>query len=149
MAERFEVFLGEVFRRSFDGAWTNLPYHDETGMGFCPVVRFPFTNLDIHVRAFLEAAAEERTGAEWLSVWARADKIRAAYSRPWRPRADSGSHPRAQPQRPPNQCPTATALTITPADRARRERNEREARERDERARHERIHGRNPGAPDL
>lgn len=80
VAERFEVFLGEVFRRGFDGAWINLPYHDETGMGFCPVVRFPFTNLDIHVRAFLEAAAEERTGAEWLSVWARADKIRTAWN---------------------------------------------------------------------
>ncbi|WP_141810601.1 hypothetical protein [Nocardia bhagyanarayanae] len=85
LAEQFAVFLGEVFRRSFDGAWINVPDHDETGMGFCPVVRFPFTNMDIHVRVFLAAAVEQRTTIEWVTVWTAAAEIEAAWWKAGKP----------------------------------------------------------------
>ncbi|MEV0032686.1 hypothetical protein [Nocardia sp. NPDC050793] len=85
MAEQFGVFLGEVFRRSFEGSWINVPKYDHWGMGFCPVVRFPFTNMDICVRTFLASAAQDRTTIGWITVWTHAAEIEAAWVRVGRP----------------------------------------------------------------
>ncbi|WP_330229018.1 hypothetical protein OHA40_23365 [Nocardia sp. NBC_00508] len=71
LADQFHRYLGEVFRRNFEGEWYNVPEHDDPQRtrGFGPVVRRPFNELYFTVVSQLTAAMYRRTGTEWSRIF--------------------------------------------------------------------------------
>lgn len=70
-ADGFHRYLGEVFRRAFEGRWYNVPDEDDTQRtrGFGPVVEMPFASMYLTVITQLTSAMSRRTGREWARVF--------------------------------------------------------------------------------
>ncbi|MGY1945011.1 hypothetical protein [Nocardia asiatica] len=73
IADEFHRYLGEVFRRRFEGHWYNVPSHDDRQhtRGYGPVVDLPFTDVYFTVISQLTAAMDRRTGHFWARTFER------------------------------------------------------------------------------
>ncbi|WP_406267329.1 hypothetical protein OH799_22125 [Nocardia sp. NBC_00881] len=71
IADQFHRYIGEVFRRNFEGEWYNVPECDDPQRthGFGPVVRRPFNELYLTVISQLTTAMHRRTGTEWSRIF--------------------------------------------------------------------------------
>ncbi|MBF6363095.1 hypothetical protein [Nocardia farcinica] len=71
VADGFFRFVGEVFRRAFEGRWQNVPDYDDEqrSHGFGPVVDRPFSENYLDVIPLLTTAVARRTGQLWASIF--------------------------------------------------------------------------------
>ncbi|MFF0488067.1 hypothetical protein ACFYTQ_03505 [Nocardia sp. NPDC004068] len=67
VADRFHRFIGEVFRRNFEGIWCNVPSYDdpERRRGFGPVIARPFAEFYLAVIPALTTAIDRQQGTIW------------------------------------------------------------------------------------
>ncbi|WP_024805633.1 hypothetical protein [Nocardia sp. BMG51109] len=71
VADQFHRYIGEVFRRSFEGSWYNVPDSDDRGHGFEPAIRLPYTDIYSEVISNLTVAVHRKTGKEWSWIFDR------------------------------------------------------------------------------
>jgi hypothetical protein len=67
---RFVFYVGETFRRQFEGQWVNLP----ASQGFKPAVDFPMREALIRPADLVKIALNRRTGHEILDVYGYAER---------------------------------------------------------------------------
>ncbi|MGW4848903.1 hypothetical protein [Nocardia brasiliensis] len=67
VADQFHRFIGEVFRRNFEGVWRNVPSFDDAkrSRGFGPVIRRPFAEFYLGVVPALTTAIDRKTSTTW------------------------------------------------------------------------------------
>ncbi|WP_433662065.1 hypothetical protein ACQPW1_07890 [Nocardia sp. CA-128927] len=71
VADQFSRYVGEVFRRNFEGIWRNEPSFDSrrNPLGFGPVIHTPENPEYLDVVNLLTAAMHRRTGNEWSRIF--------------------------------------------------------------------------------
>lgn len=84
-ADRTIRYLGEVFRRNFEGKWCNVPELYGAYGGFTPAVEEPYVELYLEVVAMLTATLDRRTGREWAGVFGYAQEDHADWVAAGRP----------------------------------------------------------------
>lgn len=70
-ADQFHRFIGEVFRRNFEGEWYNVHDYDDpkNPRGFGPVILDPFSAEYLTIFSLLTSAMHRRTGNEWSEIF--------------------------------------------------------------------------------
>ncbi|MCM6776446.1 hypothetical protein NDR87_21105 [Nocardia sp. CDC159] len=71
LVDQFARFLGEVFRRNFEGEWYNVPEYDDENRsrGFGPVIQEGYNPMYLDVIPLLGTAIVRRTGEEWTTIF--------------------------------------------------------------------------------
>ncbi|PXX59843.1 hypothetical protein DFR70_111230 [Nocardia tenerifensis] len=71
VADQFHRFVGEVFRRNFEGVWRNVPTFDDAKRSrrFGPVVARPFAEFYLGVIQTLTTAIDRQTGNTWSQAF--------------------------------------------------------------------------------
>ncbi|MFB8276971.1 hypothetical protein [Nocardia colli] len=71
VADQFSRYVGETFRRNFEGEWRNEPSFDDrrSPLGFGPVVRTPENPEYLDVVHLLTATVHHRTGDHWSRIF--------------------------------------------------------------------------------
>ncbi|MFF0491019.1 hypothetical protein ACFYTQ_18520 [Nocardia sp. NPDC004068] len=76
VADQFHRFIGEVFRRNFEGSWYNVPSFDDSQgtHGFGPVIKLPFAEFYFTVIQQLTTVIDRHTGKQWAWIYAQQQK---------------------------------------------------------------------------
>ncbi|WP_330229025.1 hypothetical protein OHA40_23400 [Nocardia sp. NBC_00508] len=71
ISDQFHSYIGEVFRRNFEGEWRNVPDYDDDDhpKGFGPVIRLPYNPEYLAVFQLLTATMFRRTGSQWSRIF--------------------------------------------------------------------------------
>ncbi|MFI6168799.1 hypothetical protein ACIBCN_18610 [Nocardia sp. NPDC051052] len=87
VADQFHRFVGEVFRRNFEGVWLNVPTFDdaERSRGFGPVIQRPFAQFYLGVIQTLTTAIDRRVGDIWAQGFAYSEEDFQAWIESGRP----------------------------------------------------------------
>ncbi|WP_433577533.1 hypothetical protein [Nocardia brasiliensis] len=85
MVDRFARFVGEVFRRNFEGRWYNNTDADDQGRGFGPALREGYNPAYLEPVRLVFAALDRRTGSEWARVFGYSEKRYAEWVATGRP----------------------------------------------------------------
>lgn len=84
-ADRTSRYLGEVFRRNFEGTWRNVPELYGIYEGFTPAVEEPYVEHYLDVVTMLTASLDSRTGRDWATVFGYAQEDHADWVAAGRP----------------------------------------------------------------
>ncbi|WP_067796857.1 hypothetical protein [Nocardia beijingensis] len=89
-ADGFHRYLGEVFRRAFEGRWYNVPDYDDEqrSHGFGPVIDRPFSEHYLDVIPLVTTAVVRRNGGLWASIFGYSVEDYRAWNAAGRPPLD-------------------------------------------------------------
>ncbi|WP_280253390.1 hypothetical protein [Nocardia abscessus] len=81
VADQFHRYVGEVFRRNFEGEWYNVPSYDDEQRtrGFGPVIREGYNPEYLTVVPLLTTAMFRRTGVEWSQIFGYSEEDYTAW----------------------------------------------------------------------
>lgn len=87
IVDRFARFLGEAFRRNFEGEWFNDPACDDEqrSRGFGPVIREGYNPEYLDVVPLVSMAIYRRTGTEWSRIFGHSQRRYAQWVKDGRP----------------------------------------------------------------
>ncbi|WP_405159851.1 hypothetical protein OG203_25745 [Nocardia sp. NBC_01499] len=87
LADQFHRFVGEVFRRNFEGVWRNVPSFDDAkrSRGFGPVIQRPFAVFYLGVIQTLTTAIDRRAGNIWSQSFGYSEEDYQAWVESGRP----------------------------------------------------------------
>ncbi|WP_433654543.1 hypothetical protein ACQPW1_27780 [Nocardia sp. CA-128927] len=83
--DQFARFIGEVFRRNFEGHWYNNTDADDQRRGFGPSLREGYNPAYLEPVRLVFAALDRGTGSEWARVFGFSQKRYAEWAATGRP----------------------------------------------------------------
>ncbi|MFF0489347.1 hypothetical protein ACFYTQ_10035 [Nocardia sp. NPDC004068] len=93
-ADQFHRFIGEVFRRRFEGKWYNSPEWDDSANshGFGPVIEDQFSDMFVTPVPMLTMAIHRATGQEWSRIFHRVEHSYHEWKQNGRPLRDTSTN---------------------------------------------------------